>query len=196
MPAELSTKWTIILFLVVINLVALGGALLLLSRPEPAVITIHPPVPTATPLPTATPSMILVYVTGAVHQPATLQALPFGSRVRDAIAAAGEVTDLADLSRVNLAAIVRDGDQVHVASIHQDSGDAALPTPSGGSRVYVNTATLDELDTLPGIGPKIALRIVAYREALGPFKSLDDLDNVSGIGPVTLAKLRGLVIFD
>lgn len=195
MPVELSPKWTVILFLAVINLVALGGALLLMSRPEPAVITIHPPVPTATPLPTATPAPILVYVTGAVHQPGTRHILPFGSRVHDAIAAAGGETDLADLSRVNLAAIARDGDQIHVASIHQDSA-AALPTPSGGSRVYINTATLDELDTLPGIGPKMAQRIAAYRDAAGPFKSLDDLDKVPGIGPVTLAKLRGLVIFD
>lgn len=196
MPSELSPRLTVILFLVVINLVALGAALLLRARPEPAVITIHPPVPTATLLPTVTPASILVYVTGAVHQPGTLHALPFGSRVQDVIAAAGGVADLADQSRVNLAGILRDGDHIHVPSIRQDGDSPALPTASGGNRVYVNTAAPDELETLPGIGPTMALRIVAYRDAAGPFKNLDDLDNVFGIGPATLAKLRGLVAFD
>lgn len=196
MLSELSPRLTVALFLVVINMVALGGALLLRSRPEPAVITIHPPVPTATPLPTFTPAPILVYVTGAVHQPGTLHVLPSGSHVQDVIAAAGGVADLADTSRVNLAAILRDGDHIHVPLIHQDSDSAALPTASGGNLVYVNTATAVELETLPGIGPMMALRIVAYRDAVGPFKNLDDLDNVSGIGPGTLAKLRGLVAFD
>lgn len=196
MPSESSPRLTVALFLVVINLVALSALLLLRARPEPAVITIHPPVPTATPSPTFTPAPILVYVTGAVHQPGTLHVLPSGSHVQDAIAAAGGVADLADTSRVNLAAILRDGDHIHVPLIHQDSDSAALPTASGGNRVYVNTATAVELETLPGIGPMMALRIVDYREAVGPFKNLDDLDNVSGIGQRTLAKLRGLVAFD
>lgn len=202
MPSESSPRLTVVLFLVVINMVALSALLLLRARPEPAVITIHPPVPTATPLPTATalptftPAPILVYVTGAVHQPGTLHVLPSGSHVQDVIAAAGGIADLADKSRVNLAAILRDGDHIHVPLIHQDSDSAALPTASGGNLVYVNTAAADELETLPGIGPMMALRIVAYRDAVGPFKNLDDLDNVSGIGPGTLAKLRGLVAFD
>ena len=190
MLSKSSPRLTVALFLVVINLVALSALLLLRARPAPTVITIHPPVPTATPAP------ILVYVTGAVHQPGTLHVLPSGSHVQDVIAAAGGVADLADTSRVNLAAILRDGDHIHVPLIHQDSDSAALPTASGGNRVYVNTATAVELETLPGIGPMMALRIVAYRDVVGPFKNLDDLDNVSGIGQRTLAKLRGLVAFD
>ncbi len=190
-----SPRLTLILFLAALIFIAVGGALLL-SRPEPATIIIHPPAPTATPLPTATPAPILVYVSGAVRQPETLHILPFGSRVTDAIAAAGGFTDLANQSLVNLAGILRDGDQVHVPSIYPASDHAALPTPAGGRRVHVNTAGLDELETLPGVGPALAQRIILYREAAGPFKSLDELDNVPGIGQVTLEKLRELVAFD
>jgi len=196
MSSSASPRLTLILFLAALVFITAGGALLLLSRPKPATIIIHPPVPTATPLPTTTPAPIWVYVSGAVHQPETLHILPFGSRVTDAIAAAGGFTDLANQSLVNLAGILRDGDQIHVPSIDPASDHAALPTPAGGPQVYVNTAGLDELETLPGVGPALAQRIILYREAAGPFKSLDELDNVSGIGQATLEKLRGLVAFD
>ena len=195
MPPEVLPWLTIILFLVFIILIALGGLLLLRSRPEPAAIIIHPPLPTATSLPTAAPGPVLVYVTGAVHQPGSLHLLPFGSRVTDAVAAAGGLTDLAVLSLVNMAGSLRDGDQIHAPSIHQVGGGAVLPTPSVG-RVDVNTATVAELETLPSIGPVMAQRIVNYRGIVGPFASLDELDHVSGIGPATLAELRGLVAFD
>ena len=196
MTSEVSTRLVIILFLAVMILIVLGGWLLLESRPKPTVITIYPPFPTATPLPTATPAPILVYVTGAVQQAGTIHLLPPGSRVMDAVAAAGGLTDLADPSLVNMAGILRDGDQVHVRALQPDSGDEALPTPSGGQRVHVNTAALDELQTLPGVGPAIAQRIVEYRQENGPFKRLDDLGNVSGIGLATLEEWRELVLLD
>ena len=112
----------------------------------------------------------------------------------DAAAAAGGLTDLADPSLVNMAGILRDGDQVHVRAIQSD--DEALPTPSGGQRVYVNTATLDELQTLPGVGPAIAQRIIDYRQENGPFERFDDLGNVSGIGLATLEEWRELILLD
>ena len=186
MSPELSSRLTIILFLAVIMLVTLGGALLLLARPKPTAIAIHPPVPTAT------PAGILVYVTGAVHQPGSLHLLPFGSRVTDAISAAGGFTDLADQTFVNLARRLRDGDWIHASSIHQAGGDAVSPA----GPIYINRATVAELETLPSIGPVMAQRIVLYREKMGPFTSLDDLDKVSGIGAATLEELRGLVAFD
>ena len=192
---EASSQWAIILLFVVMLFVILGGLLLLLSRPEPAAIIIHPPLPTATSRPTVTPGPVLVYVTGAVHQPGSLHLLPFGSRVTDAVAAAGGLTDSAVPSLVNMAGSLRDGDQIHAPSIHQVGGGAVLPTPSVG-RVDVNTATVAELETLPSIGPVMAQRIVNYRGMVGPFASLDELDHVSGIGPATLAELRGLVAFD
>ena len=194
MTSEVSARLTIILFLAVMILIILAIGLLLESRPEPTVITIYPPFPTATPPPTATPAPILVYVTGAVQQTGTVHLLPPGSRVMDAAAAAGGLTDLADPSLVNMAGILRDGDQVHVRAIQSDDED--LPTPSGGQRVYVNTATLDELQTLPGVGPAIAQRIIEYRQENGPFTRFDDLGNVSGIGLATLEEWRELISFD
>ena len=115
-----------------------------MSRPDPAIITINPPLPTATDAPTSTPSPIRVYVTGAVHHPEQTFDLPFGSRVADAIDAAGGFTDQANKTLVNLAGILRDGDQAHVPSM-TDVGTAQLPTPSGGAKILVNQATIAEL---------------------------------------------------
>lgn len=201
-----SSTGTIITFVVLILAIVGGSALLLITRPEPVQITINPPIPTATPPPTATPAPILVYVTGAVNEPQTTIELPVGSRVADVLAAAGGVTEDADMQRVNPAAIVRDGDQVHVPSIADEASvdadtdtaanPSALPTPSGGAIIYVNSASAEELETLPGVGPALAGRIIAYRDENGPFTSLEDLDQVSGIGPSTLENLAALISFD
>lgn len=191
-----TTRSYVIVFLILVILIAVSGAVLLLSRPDPVLITIHPPAPTSTPLPTPTPAPIKVYVTGAVAKPDQVHQLPHGSRVADAIKAAGGLTDDADNALVNMAAILRDGDQVHAPSTGDEGKTANLPTPSGGQRIYVNTATQAELETLPGIGPETALRIIEYRELVGDFDRLSDLDNVSGIGPATLEKLADLVAFD
>ena len=177
-------------------IIVISGAVLLLSRPEPVHIIIRPPQPTATPAPTYTPAPILVYVTGAVAKPDQLVQLPYGSRVSDALEAVGGLTESANQTLVNLAAIVRDGDQVHVPFIGTEAENAELPTPSGGRRVYVNTATQAELDTLPGIGAAMAQRIIEYRELVGGFANLEDLDKVSGIGPAMLDRLKDLVAFD
>lgn len=185
-------RTTIIVFAVVALLIVGGGVLLLASQPAPVSITINPPQPTATAEPSATPGPITVYVTGAVNQPESMIELPDSSRAQDAITAAGGATDNADLERVNLAQILRDGDQVHVPAI---GVEAALPTP-GDSRVAINTASVEELATLPGIGPALAQRIIDHREAFGPFADLAALDEVSGIGPALLDGLRDLVVFD
>ena len=191
-----SSRASLAAFLILVTLIALSGALLLLSRPDSVDITILPPPPTATPAPTATPMPIVVYVTGEVAQRGTQHILPHGSRVSDAIAAAGGFTELANRKLVNLAGILRDGDQVHVPSVETSQPQADLPTPSGGSLVNVNTATLEELVALPNIGPVTAQRIIDYREQAGPFSELADLDDVSGIGPATLEKLEELIRFD
>ncbi len=182
--------------LLLVCVIALSGALLLHSRPEPVHITINPPAPTATPGPTATPLPILVYVTGEVLRSGTQHLLPHGSRVSDAVAAAGGFTDLADRERVNLAGILRDGDQVHVPSIEADRHGGPLPTPSGGRLVNLNTATLEELVALPNIGPVTAQRIIEFREQVSSFSALADLDQVPGIGPATIEALQDLVRFD
>lgn len=180
-------------------IVIIAAMLLLVTQPDPVQITINPPVPTATPQPSATPGPIVVYVTGAVNAPQTTVALPAGSRVGDALLAAGGTTADADLTLVNVAALVRDGDQVHVPAMNGAPAQTApliLPTRSGGAVVFVNTATVEELETLPRIGPAIAARIVAYRDENGPYLSLEDLGNVNGIGPATLEQLAPLVTFD
>jgi competence protein ComEA len=212
-PTNTPTIVTIIMFFVVTAAIIGGGVLLLQTRPEPVEVVIHPPIPTATPLPTATPSPLTVYVTGAVATPEQLVELPPDSRVSDAIAAAGGATDNADLTRVNLADTLRDGAQVHVparpvatqmATVEAGIVDLAptvaaaegLATPITPERINVNTATIEELITLPGIGEVTAERIIAYREENGAFSTLADLDNVSGIGSATLENIAALVTFD
>ena len=196
MTLQSSPRMPVIVFLTLVILIALGGTLILLSRPEPVLITINPPHATATPAPTSTTAPFMVYVTGEVALPEQLYTLPFGSRVSDAVAAAGGFTDSANQSLVNMAGIVRDGDQVHVPSIREVDDDSELPTPSGGQLVYINSATQAELVSLPNVGPAVAERIIEYREQVSPFASLADLDEVPGIGEATLEKLADLIGFD
>lgn len=174
--------------------VAVGVFAVWQSQPRPIALVIHPPVPTATPLPTATPAPVLVYVTGAVARPQTLVSLPVGSRVQEALAQAGGTLENADLSRVNLAGIVRDGDQIHVPALNESL--SAQPTALNAGVVYVNRATVEELMRLPTIGRVTAEAIVAYREENGRFATLDDLDNVTGIGANTLARIAPLISFE
>jgi competence protein ComEA len=199
MSNSVSPRSTIVIAIILIIVMAIAAFIVIRSTPDPVQIVVNPPVPTATPEPTNTPAPILVYVTGAVHHPEQTITLPYGSRVSDVLEAAGGVTDDADMERVNLAAMVRDGDQIHVPSMNdivEGETDSALPTPSGGEVVYINTATLEELQTLPGIGPAMAQDIIDYREANGAFTSLEDLDNVSGMGPATLEEIADLISFD
>lgn len=191
--AQASALYTIIAFIIVVAAVVGGALILLNNRPQPAQITIHPPIPTSTPAPTSTFAPITVYVTGAVARPEQMLTLPYRSRVQDAITAAGGAAAQADLTRVNLADFIHDGDQIHVPFLGQT---IQLPTPSGGVVIHINTATLEELDTLPGIGPALAADIIAYREANGMFRNLDELDNVAGVGPALIEELQGLLAFD
>jgi len=190
------------LTLIVVGALIVGGIVLVLqTRPVPVEITILPPIPTATSIPTGTPGPIKIYVSGAVKTPNTTVSIAAGGRVQDAIDAAGGTLDGADLERVNMAAVLHDGDQVDVPTIGQAAAadatsDVVLATPPGGAKVYINTATLDQLQTLPGVGPTTAQNIIDYRTAKGPFKSLDDLDQVSGIGPGLLEKIKLLVVFE
>jgi len=143
---------------------------------------------------TATPGTCTVYVTGEVNHPETLVSLPGGSRVEDAIRAAGGATGAADLARVNLGQILNDGDLVYVPPLAGES--VQTPTPNHPPLVHVNSATLEELTTLPGIGPTLAQAIIDYRTQNGPFQSLADLDNVPGLGPTKLEAIRDQVVFD
>lgn len=201
---QVSSRTIVIVFSLIVIAIIIGGVLLYFSRPEPVEITINPPIPTATDSSTATPEPITVYITGAVSEPQSTISLPFGSRVQDAIDLVGGLTDEANLDLVNLAAIVRDGDQIHVPLLSETTVEnddeatdsIALPTQSGGDLVFINTATREELQTLPGIGVAMAQIIVEYRQDNGLFTSLEDLDSVPGIGPSTLEDIADLISFE
>lgn len=198
MNNETSPIATIIAFVVIVIAIIVGSWVLLSTRPATVEITINPPIPTATAAPTATREPITVYITGAVANPQTTLTVPYNSRVQDAIDAAGGLTDDANLDLVNLAGIVRDGDQIHVPMISEttETSTNALPTPSGGGIIFINSATQAELETLPNVGPALAQRIMEYRDANGGIANLADLDNVSGIGESTLAELEPLISFE
>jgi competence protein ComEA len=147
--------------------------------------------PTDAGLPTSTSeSLITVHVAGHVRRPG-LVAISEGSRVADAIAAAGGLMPGARAESVNLAAPVADGERVVVSG----PGEASETNISEGSegKLHLNAATAAELDALPGVGPVIAQRIVTFRDENGPFGSVDDLLDVPGIGEAKLADLRDRV---
>ncbi len=244
----------------VVTILALfgGGASLLAARrpaPPPIVITQPasvsaspvtaapaPPMgsPAAAPPPAPAPEpKYYVHVAGAVKNP-SLYLLPAGSRVMQAIKAAGGPTAEADLDSVNLAEKVKDGEKVYVPnkatpaqtamlvppgnSLGHDSADAAstpagpppapvtatpakvakgsgagkaakLSSPSQG-QVDINTASADQLQRLPGIGPAMAARVLAYRQQAGGFQKIEELQEISGIGPKKYAKIAPLVRLD
>jgi competence protein ComEA len=141
----------------------------------------------------APPRKLLIHVVGAVRNPG-LYRLDEGSRIDDAVRAAGGPKPKADLELINLAAPVADGQQV-IVPLRGRTTIAGAPSPPGapGGRVHLNTATLEELDTLPGVGPVTAQKILDYRTEHGAFASVDELDAVPGIGPARLAELKKLV---
>ncbi len=177
--------WWLAAFIIVGVLLAVG-VLLLVTRPprgEPVIL-----------LPAPTPAPITVFVSGSVRQ-AGLYALPYGSRVNDAIQSAGGFSDGADTGSINLAATLQDGEQVEVPARVPtvEGGPIANQNSSSSQLVDINAATLEELDTLPGIGPITAQKIIDYRVANGPFISTDGLLAVDGIGQATFDKIKGLI---
>jgi competence protein ComEA len=148
-------------------------------------------------------AQLVIHVVGAVRRPG-LYRLPQGSRYDDAVEKAGGATPKADLALINLAAPISDGIQIVVptrapaaASGAGASGSGAPSSGGTGSAaagpVHLNTATLEELDALPGVGPVTAQKILDYRQEHGAFTSVDQLDDISGIGPKRLDSLRDVV---
>ena len=139
---------------------------------------------------------LVVYVVGAVRRPG-LYKVPQGSRVADAVARAGGVTRKADPAALNLAAPVADGQQVLVPARLPRAAAAAQGAPVPGvpaGPVQLSSATAEQLDSLPGIGPATAQKILDYRAEHGAFRSVEELDEVSGIGPTRVEQLKGLVV--
>lgn len=201
-----------------ISVLAVGGlAAFFFWQPADQPIDITPPEATATPAPsptpppeaTPTPPPLRVYVTGAVAN-SDVYVLPPGSIIKDAIQAAGGFATDANPEQINLALELKDQQQIHVPR----TGEENPPPPVQGGRqnadtgssdstgqsapavtqaININTATLEQLDTLPGIGPAIAKRIVEHRESIGPFATVEDITQVSGIGEATFAKIKALI---
>jgi competence protein ComEA len=136
---------------------------------------------------------LVVDVAGAVRRPG-LYRLRDGSRVADAIEVAGGATPKAFLEALNLAAPLADGQQVLVPRKVPGGAPAASGAAAAAGPVSLSAATLEQLDTLPGVGPVTAQKILDYRTAHGAFRSVEELDAVPGIGPATIEELRELVV--
>lgn len=162
---------------------ALAGTLALSWRASP--YTVPPP-------PAVSAEPVLVHVAGAVTRPG-LYRLAAGARVADALGAAGGATTDAALDGLNLARVLEDGEQLVVAGSDAAVPGAAVAGVRADGRVDLNRAGQAELDALPGIGPVLAARIVAYREAHGGFRSVRDLRRVQGIGEKLYRSLAELV---
>jgi len=190
------TRYRLYIAMLLLFLIVLGGTIWALRRPEPTALTIITP----TPRPTATLASILVDVRGAVAKPGVYTLAP-GSRMQDALALAGDVLADAETRNLNLARRLNDGEQIYVPMMGEAtipppaspgrSGAVAIKTPLG--KINVNTATLEELDALPGIGPVIAQRIIDYRSQNGAFERIEDLKQVRGIGDAVLAQIEDWV---
>lgn len=184
-------KWWVLITGVLLGLLS-AGLILLVSRPPRGKSVILRPPPTDVP--------IVIDIDGAVRQPG-IYSLPLGSRVRDAVQAAGGFRAEANSDLINEAALLEDGDHIHVPV----QGEAYQPVDGAGDRVHINptptnvifpidinTATQEVLEQLPGVGPVTAGKIIAYREE-EPFSIVEDIQKVPGIGPATYQKIRGLI---
>lgn len=159
-----------------------------------------PSPPSALPSPSPSAPDVVVYVCGAVRSPGVVR-LPSTARVADALKVAGGATSSAELSAVNLAARLADGQQIIVprrgeapaaggAAASATSGAAGSTVAGPAAPININTASLEELDTLDGVGPATAQKIIDYRTANGGFKTIDEIKEVSGIGDAKFAAMK------
>ncbi len=183
--SPLQRKSLLVLALVIIA----SSSFLVLRGTSQVVVQVAPP---EIEMPTVT-THLMVDVAGAVLKPG-VYALPMNARVIDAITAAGNVLKGADVSDINLARILKDGEQVYVYPPSRSGGSARSTVRNAPSRssgpVVLNRASAKDLEALDGIGPVLAARIIAYRNANGPFVTLEGLLEVSGIGPAKFAQFK------
>lgn len=200
-------RGTIYILLLVLTIIAVYTLIVRSPKPEPIEIVeaTSPPSAEAV-LPTPTPLPLVVHVVGEVARPG-VYTLSGDARVVDAVTAAGGLTALADPEMINLADRVSDGQQVRVPAIGATTQPTLTPyplavsqraapglvVPVSGGLMNINTATASELESLPGIGPVLAERIVAYRTDHGPFGAIEDIMDVSGIGEGYFAQIRELI---
>lgn len=192
----------VILLIVLIVVSSLGYKLLiqdLLIPEEPTLALVDIP-QTQTSIETVEDDIIImVHISGQVYSPGLIE-LVQGDRLIDAVELAGGLTKEADLDRINLAKKLEDEEKIYVPRIGESNEPIALQTSNPkednndlkGNNININIATLDELDSLPGVGKVIAQRIIDYRST-SPFKTIDDLKNVSGIGDKIFSGLKDLI---
>jgi competence protein ComEA len=185
-------NWRMIAISLICGLLATGAVWLVSRPPRGEAVRLKSP-PTLEPL--------VVHVSGAVTRPGVYN-LPAGSRIKDALLAAGNTTSGADPEALNLAAPLEDGVKIVVPLLNpptaspQPSSFSSTPAVSdnlAAGPININQATQAELESLPGIGPVIAQRIIAYREENGPFTTTEAIQNVAGIGPATFEDIESLI---
>ncbi|WP_133754353.1 ComEA family DNA-binding protein [Naumannella halotolerans] len=199
----------VVLLVLVGLLVGVFGFRSWLNRPVPIeAVAVPAATGSVAAAPTAEASVtqrVTVHVLGEVEEPGVVE-LAAGSRVDDALAAAGGLSEGADPAELNLAQPLSDGQQIVVGSSSEPAGEVRGGGDSGGgdngattgaegsgTKININTATAGELEALPGVGPKTAAKIIAWRTEQGPFASIEELQDVSGIGPKTYAELAPLI---
>jgi len=173
--------WQYLALGILLGLLASGVILLVARQPRGYPIQL---------LPTPTQADLTVYVEGAVTHPG-LYTLPPSGRVADAIQAAGGLTSQADADSVNLAARLSDGQKIQILANGQAVPTAAVI--SSQNPIDINSATIEQLEIIPGIGQTKAAAIVAYRDQNGPFLTKEDIQNVPGIGPGIYASIEDLI---
>lgn len=153
--------------------------------------------------------IVIIHITGSVKNPGIVK-LKEGSRIEDAIESAGGLTENADITKVNLAYVVEDGTKIKIPSASEEdigdediidskSGDNiiieenAVPLNNSTQTININKATEKEFETLPGIGPSLASKIIEYRNQNGKFESIEDIKNVNGIGDNKYEKIKDLI---
>ena len=179
-------KGVLILFALTIGL---AGFYFLNSRPQVESVAIQEVTPMVAPV---APADLIINVAGKVRNPGVYQ-LPPGSRVIDAIKSAGDQLKGVDISDVNLARTWVDGEQILVGSVKYSSGKVIIKKISPDNPLDINRATLAQLDTLPGIGPVTAGRIIDYRIKVGRINNLDELKKISGLGGSKFEEIKALL---
>lgn len=134
---------------------------------------------------------IKIHITGEVNQPGLIE-LEVGERVKDAIDMAGGLTNEADISKINLAYILSDGEKIYIPN-QNDELDEEQILQTSNSKVNINTATVSELETIPGVGESTAKAIVEYRTETGRFATIEDVQNLSGIGQSKFEKMKDYI---
>jgi competence protein ComEA len=173
--------------LAIVGITSVALSAFLISKPHTAE-AIAPTMPTI-----VTPPMLVIDVQGEVKTPGVYE-LPINSRVNDAIKSAGGANKSADLSYLNQARMLKDGEQIYVEKkVYTSAVTSRKSSTTFNGILNINRATAKELDKLPGIGPVIAGRIIEFRKINGAFQSIDDLRKVQGIGASTLEKFKSKI---